>query len=89
MYNAKLTLNLSNSPLIISKRKGVADLGGYSMLAELMLPDQAHVRIQDWTIFFLHKDAEREEVEVDASGHAPLIYVLNLVNTKHDKREKR
>jgi hypothetical protein len=59
------------------------------MLAELMLPDQAHVRIQDWTIFFLHKDAERESVEVDASGHAPLIYVLNLVNTKHDKREKR
>lgn len=63
--------------------------GDEHMLAELMLPDQAHVRIQDWTIFFLHKDAERESVEVDASGHAPLIYVLNLVNTKHDKREKR
>lgn len=26
------------------------------MLAELMLPDQAHSRAQDWTIFFLHKD---------------------------------
>ncbi|EFE37046.1 uncharacterized protein ARB_04573 [Trichophyton benhamiae CBS 112371] len=30
--------------------------GDESMLAELMLPDQTHVRSQDWTIFFLHKD---------------------------------
>jgi len=33
------------------------------MLAELMLPDQAHSRAQDWTIFFLHKDTAREEGE--------------------------
>lgn len=33
------------------------------MLAELMLPDQAHMRTQDWTMFFLHKDnAEDEEL---------------------------
>jgi len=31
------------------------------MLAELMLPDQAHVRSQDWTVFFLHKDGTPEE----------------------------
>ena len=31
--------------------------GDEHMLAELMLPDQAHVRAQDWTVFFLHKDA--------------------------------
>jgi len=31
------------------------------MLAELMLPDQAHNRAQDWTIFFLHKDTSGDE----------------------------
>ncbi|KAL1311736.1 hypothetical protein AAFC00_001831 [Neodothiora populina] len=42
-----------------------APIGGDEhMLAELMLPDQAHVRSQDWTIFFLHKDAnDPEEIE--------------------------
>ena len=57
-----------------------------SMLAELMLPDQAHVRFQDWTIFFLHKE---EEESGDPVNQQPLVYVLNLVNTKHDKKEKR
>ena len=56
------------------------------MLAELMLPDQTHRRNQDWTIFFLHK--EEEETEGDP-GQQPLIYVLNLVNTKRDNRIKR
>lgn len=103
------------------------------MLAELMLPDQAHVRKQDWTIFFLHKDTsedeEKEEVAEEdlserkistgttsdgeeasqktAGGNSsaaktlqeqedleggegpPLIYVLNLVNTKQDTTAKR
>lgn len=112
--------------------------GDEHMLAELMLPDQAHVRSQDWTIFFLHKDttaedeareqrkerrrrrrrkkemAENGEVageediedieddlddegdddlestddEEEAEG-PPLIYVLNLVNTKQDLTVKR
>ncbi|PHH69841.1 hypothetical protein CDD80_6457 [Ophiocordyceps camponoti-rufipedis] len=35
--------------------------GDENMLAELMLPDQAHARNQDWTIFFLHKDISQEE----------------------------
>lgn len=30
--------------------------GDENMLAELMLPDQAHERKEDWTVFFLHKD---------------------------------
>ena len=34
--------------------------GDETMLAELMLPDQAHNRKQDWTIFFLHKDTSNE-----------------------------
>ncbi len=114
----------------------VAITGDEHMLAELMLPDQAHVRNQDWTIFFLHKDTSQEEEEAelkaerrkqrqrrkdianglieptaqdvedgehpsddgsDSSSESeaeggqgpPLIYVLNLVNTKQDKTAKR
>jgi hypothetical protein len=116
----------------------VAITGDENMLAELMLPDQAHVRNQDWTIFFLHKDTSDEEEEAelraekrrrrrrkrdiaeglvdpgedgsateaggdisetdgDSSDDSepeggegpPLIYVLNLVNTKQDKTAKR
>ena len=119
--------------------------GDEHMLAELMLPDQAHVRSQDWTIFFLHKDtseedelkeerrkrrrerrvrksaregygasdslaegndANGEELDVlsigsddtdsenasddeSSSEGPPLIYVLNLVNTKQDNSVKR
>ena len=54
-----------------------------------MLPDGAHTRDQDWTIFFLHKDAEQTEDRQEPGGQAPLIYVLNLVITKHDKEAKR
>ena len=113
----------------------VAITGDEHMLAELMLPDQAHVRNQDWTIFFLHKDTSQEEEEAEikeerrrrrqrkkdkAAGllepddiesgdddpeeedsdsdsdsepeggeGPPLIYVLNLVNTKQDKTARR
>ena len=105
--------------------------GDENMLAELMLPDQAHARKEDWTIFFLHKDTsddeesgengaaeatkdpletasddaaqgksaaaeakkeiEAEEQQEDPEGGEgpPLIYVLNLVNTKHDASAKR
>lgn len=113
--------------------------GDEHMLADLMLPDQAHVRTQDWTIFFLHKDTEAEEeakeerreqrrqrrqrkeeraANGDTAGEnggelddddddddlgsdtseesgddgfegPPLIYVLNLVNTKQDNTVKR
>lgn len=115
--------------------------GDENMLAELMLPDQAHARNQDWTMFFLHKDTSQEEEdeeriakeerkrrrrrrrdraagiiveeeegeeddddleddlddddddltddEPEGGEGPPLIYVLNLVNTKHDKTVKR
>lgn len=105
--------------------------GDEHMLAELMLPDGAHVRSQDWTIFFLHKDGAAEEEDGDGrrkkkrrkedyngytNGGAedyyddeseeaseeesddddddnldgpPLVYVLNLVNTKQDSTVKR
>jgi hypothetical protein len=120
----------------------VAITGDENMLAELMLPDQAHARNQDWTMFFLHKESSEEEEEnerlakeerrrrrrrrrnrvagiideededgvedveedvdelTDDDGEStdsemeggegpPLVYVLNLVNTKHDKTVKR
>ena len=106
--------------------------GDENMLAELMLPDQAHNRKEDWTIFFLHKDGDEDlvdEEELEQKDQAaleenesgpqsdlaavsdkasrpeakhkddeddtqggegpPLIYVLNLVNTKHDPSAKR
>lgn len=43
----------------------VAITGDEHMLAELMLPDQVHVRNQDWTMFFLHKDTSQEEEEAE------------------------
>lgn len=118
----------------------MAITGDEHMLAELMLPDQAHMRNQDWTIFFLHKDTSQEEEdqetqhkaerrrrrerrrdiaaglinpdeedaedygeesdddleddeseddEPEGSEGPPLVYVLNLVNTKQDKTAKR
>jgi hypothetical protein len=113
--------------------------GDEHMLAELMLPDQTHLRSQDWTVFFLHKDqstedesqerkdrreqrreekknrradkksdepatpepeldndsddntedAESEDDAVKSTQGTPLVYVLNLVNTKHDVNVKR
>jgi hypothetical protein len=115
--------------------------GDEHMLAELMLPDQTHMRSQDWTIFFLHKDTSAEDEarekrkakrrrrrkkreateqgvdvnqladgaseldeiedeleededlestdEEDIDEGPPLIYVLNLVNTKQDQSVKR
>lgn len=106
--------------------------GDEVMLAELMLPDQTHTRSQDWTVFFLHKDADTEQDQrrkrkarrkkrrkdatagadndeiaaedetiededhndlsdfevVDLDG-PPLVYVLNLVNTKQDNTVRR
>ncbi|KAH8815607.1 docking domain of Afi1 for Arf3 in vesicle trafficking-domain-containing protein [Xylogone sp. PMI_703] len=115
--------------------------GDEHMLAELMLPDGAHMRNQDWTIFFLHKDTSQEDEEAEKKAERkrrrqrrkdkaaglldpddvqpgdeeldgdeneddelgsdsdeseaeggqgpPLIYVLNLVNTKQDETAKR
>ncbi|TGZ82400.1 spindle pole body interacting protein [Ascodesmis nigricans] len=64
--------------------------GDENMLAELMLPDGTHTRDQDWTIFFLHKDPSSADTDnLEPGGQPPLIYVLNLVITKHDKEAKR
>ncbi|CAO1621158.1 unnamed protein product [Sympodiomycopsis kandeliae] len=47
-------------------------------LAELMLPDGAHARSEDWTVFFLKQPDD-----------IPVTYVLNLVRTKHDDSVRR
>lgn len=126
-YIMVASFDIDRGPIMEHQFPGAIS-GDENMLAELMLPDQAHVRAQDWTLFFLHKDAEleedsdgdadpqngereaqgevdgqetrshedekqekiEEEVE-DAEGEEgpPLIYVLNLVNMKHDSSVKR
>ncbi|KAI5121699.1 hypothetical protein M0805_002092 [Coniferiporia weirii] len=75
-----------------------------SLIANLMLPDGADRQLEDWTIFFLnqtsfnrifpvlalesHSDTGLGNAgpEEDGSG---LLYVLNLVRTKHDKAVRR
>ncbi|BFZ60701.1 hypothetical protein YB2330_001743 [Saitoella coloradoensis] len=57
-------------------------------LAELMLPDQAHTRSEDWTIFLLRippSSSSSSSPLPTSSKHekeSKLYYVLNLVNTK-------
>ncbi|KAJ2393291.1 hypothetical protein H4S02_000302 [Coemansia sp. RSA 2611] len=59
-----------------------------SHLAELMLPDGAHDRESDWTMFFLNQRAPDDDGRVPDDG-PPLLHVLNLVRTKHDKEVRR
>ncbi|KAI8137550.1 docking domain of Afi1 for Arf3 in vesicle trafficking-domain-containing protein [Fennellomyces sp. T-0311] len=60
------------------------------VLSELMLPDGAHLRAEDWTIFCLNQtipDLDNEQETKDEEK--PLLYVLNLVRTKHDATARR
>ncbi|KAI6040901.1 docking domain of Afi1 for Arf3 in vesicle trafficking-domain-containing protein [Pisolithus marmoratus] len=73
------------------------------LLANLMLPDGAERHLEDWTIFFLNQTPfntiapvlalETHEPSEDHSSTkgscSELIYVLNLVRTKHDKSVRR
>ncbi|CAB4409813.1 unnamed protein product [Rhizophagus irregularis] len=61
------------------------------LLAELMLPDGAHLRTEDWTIFFLNqKIPDPDKISTDNNDNeTPLLYALNLVRTKHDKGARR
>ncbi|KAI8326422.1 docking domain of Afi1 for Arf3 in vesicle trafficking-domain-containing protein, partial [Choanephora cucurbitarum] len=61
------------------------------VLSELMLPDGAHLRAEDWTIFCLNQmipDPDQQPKIAD-SDNKPLLYVLNLVRTKHDATARR
>ncbi|KAI9473716.1 MAG: docking domain of Afi1 for Arf3 in vesicle trafficking-domain-containing protein [Benjaminiella poitrasii] len=62
------------------------------ILSELMLPDGAHLRSEDWTIFCLNQftpEADRDIEQVKPDPENPLLYVLNLVRTKHDATARR
>lgn len=72
------------------------------LLANLMLPDGAERHLEDWTIFFLNQTpfntiAPVLALETESSdnqsngeeGRPELLYVLNLVRTKHDKSVRR
>ena len=76
-----------------------------SLLAELMLPDGAHLRTEDWTVFYLNQTAAtavKSELKGDDSGGAAdrnnepsspkgkdLLYTMSLVRTKHGSAFKR
>ncbi|KAL8705784.1 MAG: hypothetical protein Q9201_001130 [Fulgogasparrea decipioides] len=59
-YILVASFHVDRGPIMEHQYPGAIS-GDENMLAELMLPDQAHVRKQDWTIFFLHKDTGEEE----------------------------
>ncbi|KAF9201755.1 hypothetical protein BGZ49_008030 [Haplosporangium sp. Z 27] len=63
------------------------------VLAELMLPDGAHLRAADWTIFFLNRAKPApwngNKAWTDSDNENPLLYVLNLVRTNHDASIRR
>lgn len=57
-----------------------------------MLPDGAHLRAEDWTIFCLNQltpDPNQDIDQVKSDTDKPLLYVLNLVRTKHDATARR
>lgn len=51
--------------------------------AEVMLPEGAHNREQDWTFTCLNRD------EAAAAEGRPFLYMLNVVNTRHDETVRR
>jgi hypothetical protein len=63
-----------------------------------MLPDGAEKHLEDWTIFFLNQTpfntiapvlALETPESVGQEKKTELLYVLNLVRTKHDKTVRR
>ena len=59
------------------------------LLAELMLPDGAHSRSEDWTIFYLNQTEAVTCKDKPGEGEGKLLYVLNLVRTKKDDKVRR
>jgi len=70
------------------------------LLANLMLPDGAEKHLEDWTIFFLNQTPfsmiapvlaleSPDSTSTGKENKPDLLYVLNLVRTKHDKTVRR
>ncbi|PVU94969.1 hypothetical protein BB559_002858 [Furculomyces boomerangus] len=63
-----------------------------SILAELMLPDGAHMRESDWTYFILNQSnplKRGSNTTRDTYYNDDLVYCINLVRTKHDSGARR
>lgn len=63
-----------------------------------MLPDGVQDLKEDWTVFFLNQSSANAVIPHVPAGETPpraedtkqdLVYVLNLVRTKHDKTVRR
>jgi hypothetical protein len=69
-----------------------------------MLPDGAEKQLEDWTIFFLNQtpfntiapvlaletpEPNGDDLHKEDGDKPELLYVLNLVRTKHDKSVRR
>lgn len=65
-----------------------------------MLPDGAEKQLEDWTIFFLNQTSfntiapvlaleDNESYNGETADRSEMLYVLNLVRTKHDKSVRR
>eukprot|EP00158_Paraphelidium_tribonemae_P008112 Partr_v1_DN28477_c5_g1_i1_m41144 putative actin cortical patch localization len=57
-----------------------------------MLPDGAHLREEDWTVFFLKPNGAApldNSASIITSWKSPVYYVINLVRTKHIAGVKR
>jgi hypothetical protein len=69
-----------------------------------MIPDGAEKQLEDWTIFFLNQtpfntiapvlaletpEPNEGEPQKEDGTKSELLYVLNLVRTKHDKSVRR
>ncbi|CAO1612702.1 unnamed protein product [Parajaminaea phylloscopi] len=68
---------------------GVVEGHDHHTLAELMLPDGAHARSEDWTVFLLPPGQSNRNGNRGDAGSSSLTYVLNLVRTKHDASVRR
>jgi hypothetical protein len=69
-----------------------------------MIPDGAEKQLEDWTIFFLNQtpfntiapvlaletpETNGDDAQKEDGDKSELLYVLNLVRTKHDKSVRR
>ena len=60
-------------------------------LAELMLPDGAHTRERDSSVFFLNRSGPRyfDEEDLSGGGAPPFLYCCNVVRTRLDSSLRR
>ncbi|KAL9590938.1 MAG: hypothetical protein Q9203_000223 [Teloschistes exilis] len=87
-YILVASFHVDRGPIMEHQYPGAIS-GDENMLAELMLPDQAHVRKQDWTIFFLHKDtSEDDEKEEESDGEFKERRASIGVNDETDEAHK-